>query len=179
MADIKRFIKEFNYYKSNFKETSLDNNKNVYLCNDTSQEVINFDKLIKDLYPDSNKRPKSFDAIYIYKNLIFCVEFKNQKPSDIDNKEVREKILNGIEELIKLFIQLNIQKNDYYFIYCVVYKDCNMPYDSYKCGIEKGKIRFELEDLVKNSPFLAKIYTDSVSFFTKEFKKLLKKELTC
>jgi len=178
MADIKLFIREYDSFKSSFKETSLDNDNNIYLCNDTSQEVINFDKLIENLYPDSNKRPKSFDTIYIYKNLIFCIEFKNQKPSDIDNSEIRGKILNGKDELIKLLTQLNIQKNDYNFIYCIIYKDCSMPYDSYKCGIDKGKIRFGLEDLTKNS-FLTKVYTDSVSFFTKEFKKQFKKELMC
>ncbi len=180
MADIKLFIREYSSFKSSFKETSLDDDNNTYLCNDTSQEVINFDNLIKKLYPDSNIRPKSFDAIFIYKNFIFCVEFKNQKPSSIDNKEVREKIIEGKEELIKLFTKLNIQKKDYNFIYCVVYKNCKLPYDSYKCGIDKGKIRFGLEDLTnKENSFLTKVYTDSVSFFTKEFKKLFKKELEC
>ncbi len=178
MADIKLFVKEYSSFQSSFKETSLDDDNNIYLCNDTSQKVINFDNLIKNLYPDSNKRPKSFDAIFIYENLVFLIEFKNQKPSKIDNKEVQDKLKDGKIELQKLFYQLNIQKKDYNFIYCVVYKEYKQAIDRYKCGIEKGKIQFGLEKFVENR-FVTKVYTDSVSFFTKEFKKLFKKELEC
>ena len=178
MADIKLFIREYSSYKSSFKETSLDNDNGVYLCNDTSQEVINFDKLIENIYPNSNNRPKSFDAIYIYEKLIFLVEFKNQKPSKIDNKEVQEKLVDGKTELLKQFTQLNIQKNDYNFIYCVAYKDCKEPINRYKCGVEKGKIQFGLDKYMEKS-FVKKVYTESVSFFTKEFKKQFRKELMC
>ncbi len=178
MADIRLFIREYSSFKSTFKETSLDDNNNTHLCYDTSQEVINFDNLMKKLYPDSNKRPKSFDAIFVYENLIFLIEFKNQKPSKIDNKEVQEKLEDGKMELLKLFYQLNIQKRDYNFIYCVVYKEYTKAIDRYKSGIEKGKIQFGLEKFVENR-FVTKVYTDSVSFFTKEFKKLFKKELKC
>ena len=178
MANIKLFLREYSSYKSSFKETSLDDNNNIYLCNDTSQEVINFDKLIENLYPNSNIRPKSFDAIFIYEKLIFLVEFKNQKPSKIDNKEVQKKLEDGKIELLKLFTQLNIQKNDYNFIYCVAYKECKEPTSRYKCGVEKGKTQFGLEKFIESS-FVKKVYTENVSFFTKEFKKKFEKELMC
>jgi len=178
MADINRFIKEFQKYKSTFKLTSLDDSNNIYLCTNETQEVIDFDSIIEDKFPDSNIRPKSFDAIYIYKNLIFCIEFKNQKPSDIDNLEVQGKLVDGKEELLKLLQKYNIQKDNYSFIYCVVYKVCKEPINRYKCGIDKNKILFGL-DIYKKKGFVEDIYTQNVNFFTKEFKKQLEKELMC
>ena len=178
MADINIFYKKYNSYLSTFKKCSFDDDNKCYLCSDTSQKAINFDNIIKDIYPDSNKRPKSFDAIYVYQNLVFCIEFKNQIPSQIKNSEIREKIIDGKSELLKIFSNLNIQKNDYKFIYCVVYKECKEPYDRYKCGVGKGKVLFDLEDIQKNA-FLTKVYTNKVSFFTNEFRKLFKKELDC
>ncbi len=83
MADINIFYKKYNSYLSTFKKCSFDDDNKCYLCSDTSQKAINFDNIIKDIYPDSNKRPKSFDAIYVYQNLVFCIEFKNQIPSQI------------------------------------------------------------------------------------------------
>lgn len=178
MADFNLFQKEYSDSCSTFKETSLDDNNEVYLCNDESQKVINFDKIIELKYPDSNKRPKSFDALYLYAHLLFCIEFKNQKPSQIDNKEIQEKLESGKKELQKMFQSLNIPIKQYSFIYCVVYKKCIEPRDRYKCGIEKGKVLFGLEKYEEQG-FVKKIYTQSVDFFTKEFTKNLKKELVC
>ena len=178
MADITQFIKKYNQYKTSFKKTSFDDNNKIYLCNDETQNVINFDEIIKVKYPNSNQRPKSFDALYFYNNLIFCIEFKNQKPSQIDNIDIQDKLLNGKKELLKLFQELNIQAKDYNFIYCVVYKKCIEPRERYKCGIDKGKILFGLKKFEKQG-FIKKIYTDNVNFFTKQFRKNLKKELIC
>ena len=178
MASISQFQKEYSQYQSTFKNTSFDDNNKVYLCRDESQNVINFDKILKSKYPNSNKRPKSFDALYIYNNLLFCIEFKNQKPSQIDNVDIQNKLLSGKEELVKLFQELNIQMGNYSFIYCVVYKKCIEPKDRYKCGIDKGKVLFGLEKY-KQQGIVKEVYTQNVDFFTKEFKKYLKKELKC
>ncbi|TQV62139.1 MAG: hypothetical protein FNT15_07815 [Sulfurovum sp.] len=178
MADLNQFIKEYSNYISTFKETSFDDNNNSYLCKDESQNVINFDKILESKYPDSNKRPKSFDALYCFNNLIFCIEFKNQKPSQINNQEVQDKLKSGKDELVKLFQSLNIQAKEFKFIYCVVYKRCIEPKDRYKCGVEKNKVLFGL-DVYQEQGFIEKIYTQSVDFFTREFKKQFKKELTC
>ena len=178
MADIHQFIKEYSQYKSTFKETSFDDNNEIYLCNDETQNVINFDKILEVKYPDSNQRPKSFDALYIYKKLLFCIEFKNQKPSQIDNIDIQDKLLSGKKELIKLFQELNIQMTNYNFVYCVVYKKCIEPRDRYKCGIDKGKVLFGLEKYEEQG-LVKKVYTQNVDFFTKEFKKKLQKELVC
>jgi hypothetical protein len=178
MANIDKFKQEYQEYKSTFKTTSFDSDNGIYLCYDETQEVIDFDSIVETKFPDSNIRPKSFDAIYIYNKLIFCIEFKNQKPSDINNSEVQGKLVDGKDELIKIFQKLNIQKDDYSFVYCVVYKVCKEPISRYKCGIDKNKILFGLDNY-KKSGFVKEIYTQNVNFFTKEFKKHFRKELMC
>ncbi len=178
MADISQFMKNYHDFNSTFKESSFDSENCEYVCNDESQEVINFDKIIESKYPDSNSRPKSFDAMYRYNNIIFCIEFKNQKPSQIDNLSVQEKIIDGKAELDKLLQEFSIQIKDYDFVYCVAYKKCVEPRDRYKCGIDKGKILFGLEKY-KQESLVKDIFTNNVEFFTKEFKKRLQKELEC
>ena len=178
MADIGQFKKEFISFTSTFKTTSFDSENSTSLCYDETQEVLDFDAIVEDLYPNSNERPKSFDALYVYKNLLFCIEFKNQKPSQIDNAEVQGKLEKGKKELVRLLQDRNIQKNSYNFVYCVVYKKCIEPRDRYKCGIEKGKIQFGLEKYEQNG-FVKRVYTENVDFFTKQFKKQFQKELMC
>lgn len=178
MADIGKFLQSYQNFKSTFKETSFDNSNQEYLCRDESQTVIDFDRVIEKKYPDSNKRPKSFDALYVYKDKVFCVEFKNQKPNQIDNQEVQGKLNDGKLELDKLLQSLNIQSNNYDFAYCVAYKKCIEPRDRYKCGIDKGKVLFGLEQY-KHQGFIKEIFTENVDYFTKEFKKQFQKELEC
>ena len=178
MADINQFIRTYQSFNSTFKETSFDSDNSQYLCTDESCEVINFDQIVKDNYQDSNTRPKSFDALYVYENIIFCIEFKNQKPSQIINQDVCGKLTEGKAELDTLLQTLHIQSNDYNFVYCVAYKKCIEPRDRYKCGIEKGKVLFGLEQY-KHQGLVKEIFTDNVDFFTKEFKKQFQKELVC
>jgi len=178
MADINQFLQSYQSSQSTFKKTSFDDSNGEYLCSDESQIVIDFDKIIGELYPDSYTRPKSFDALYVYGNKIFCIEFKNQKPSKIDNQEVQNKLKDGKTELDKLLQSLKIQSRDYDFAYCVVYKKCIEPRDRYKCGVEKDKVLFGLESY-KNKGFVKEVLTQNVNYFTKEFKKQFQKELMC
>jgi hypothetical protein len=71
-----------------------------------------------------------------------------------------------------------IQKNNYNFIYCVVYKECIEPRDRYKCGIDKDKILFGLEKY-KRDGLVKDVFTANVKFFTKAFKTKIEKELIC
>ncbi len=178
MADIGQFLQSYQNFQSTFKETSFDSSHDEYLCTDQSQKVINFDKIIEEKYPNSNERPKSFDAIYLYENKIFCIEFKNQKPSQIINQDICEKLTEGKAELDTLLQSLNIQSSNYKFAYCVAYKKCIEPRDRYKCGIDKGKILFGLGQY-KNKGLVKEIFTQDVDFFTKEFNKQFQKELEC
>jgi len=178
MADIGQFQRDFASFSSTFKVTSRDGNHSAHLCNDESQEVLDFDAIVEDLYPNSNTRPKSFDALYIHQNLLFCVEFKNQKPSQINNRDIQEKLEKGKEELVRLLQERHIQQKSFDFIYCVVYKQHQEPRDRYKSGIGKEAIRFGLEKYEQNG-FVKKVFTENVNFFTKQFEKQLQKELAC
>lgn len=178
MADIGQFIQAYQAFQSTFKETSFDSNNNENLCTDESQKVINFDEIIEKKYPNSYERPKSFDALYVYRDKIFCIEFKNQKSSQISNQDICKKLTDGKAELDTLLQELNIKSINYSFAYCVAYKKCIEPRDRYKCGIDKNKILFGLEQY-RNQGLVKEVFTESIDFFTKQFKKQFQKELTC
>ncbi len=178
MNNYNLFYKEFAPFLSTLKETSFDDFHNVYLCKDTSQAVFNFDAFIRSRYPDGTIRPKSFDALLFYEKFVFCIEFKNEEPIKIDIHELKGKIKEGKEELVKLFTQLNIEKRDYNFIYCIVYKDCKTSFENYRYRVQKCAVEFSLEELKENA-FVKEVSINSLTFFTKEFQKLLKKELKC
>ncbi|WP_309499956.1 hypothetical protein [Sulfurovum sp.] len=176
MSDIEHLVRKYTTFNDSFKKTSYDSENDEYLCNDESQKVINFDAILEDKYPNSDDRPKSFDAIYIDGINIYCIEFKNQIPRDINNADIQGKLEQGKKELDILLSAENIQKNDYIFIYCVVYKKCTEPRDSYKCGIGKGAIKFGLE---KYNNLVDHIFTNNVEFFAEQFKKKTERELAC
>ena len=177
MADINLFFKKYQPYISTFKATSFDSENKIYMCQDKSQDVLNFDKLVEFIYPDPNKRPKSFDAIYYYheEKTIYLVEFKNQnKPN---KKEIEDKLINGKKELEMVFTDLHIQKRDYKFIFCLVYNKYIPKEARFKRGLFKA-ITFEYLNIYKKS-FVDDIFTEDVVFFTKLFKNKIKKELNC
>jgi len=182
MAEINyALLENYHAYISTFKDTSLDdhdkNKPNEYLCMDRSQKVINFDKIIEDKYPNPYNRPQAFDALYIDGMNVYCIEFKNQKKPE--NAEVVGKLLDGKKELDKILGEINVNKEQYKFIYCVVHKNCKPhSFNRYKCGIEKEAPRFALAEY-KNNGFIDDIYTEDVNFFTKQFKSKTLKELKC
>ncbi len=182
MADFNFFYKKYNSYLSTFKETSLDNHDkskpNEYLCLDTTQKVINFDKIIEEKYPNSNIRPQTFDAIFFdeQEKTIYLIEFKNQK--NPDKKEIEGKLLNGKKEFDILLNELNISKNNYKIIFCFVYNKYRPKHERYKRGLFKS-LTFEFLNQYKESCLVNDIYTEDVNFFTKQFKKKFLKELLC
>jgi len=177
MADISEFLKKYSEYKTTFKVTSFDSHNNKYLCLDESQQNINFDEIIADKYPDPDEyRPKSFDSIYIDNNNIYCIEFKNEK--NPNKKSIEEKLIDGKRELNEMLISLNIQKNDYRFIFCVVYNKVKPREERYKRGIQKFPIEMYLKKH-QESHLLDQIITEDVDFFTKQFKKSTHKDLEC
>ena len=173
MADAQSiFKKDFKDYSTSLKNTSFDKTNSVYLCNDKTMLVYDFDRLVKDRYP--LKQPSSYDALLIDKQKIFCIEFKNEKYSNIDNKEVSKKLKNGKDVLTSIFQKNHIQLRDYTFIYCVAYKNTQARW---KRGISKATIQFDLE---KYQPkYFNKIYTNDIMFFTNEYKKYFSKALEC
>ena len=177
MADFNKFLKKYQNFTDTFKFTSFDDENNEYLCNDTTVKVINFDKIIEDIYPNPmNFRPKSFDTLYVNQNNIYLIEFKNQKPGTIDPTNIQEKLIQGKKELDKLLSNLNIQKQNYIFKYCVVYKNCQQPKDRYKCRISKNIPQFGLSSC---KTIVDEIYTNNVNFFTKTLNAKLSNKLAC
>ena len=176
MADISQFVRKYEEFTSTFKTTSFDSDNNEYLCMDESQEVINYDKIIEEKYPDSNIRPKTFDSIYIDKANIYLIEFKNEKKPD--KKEIEGKLLDGKKELDSLFKDLNISKKEYQFIFCLAYNKYKPKQERFKQGLFKSTT-FEFLQQYKKSGIIDDIYTEDINFFTKQFKKHFQKELTC
>lgn len=178
MADYSLFRQRYKSYISTFKETSLDSENNFYLCTDESIETINFDKIIEEKYPDSNKRPQSFDSIYLDKesNNIYLVEFKNQKKPD--KKEVEGKLIDGKKEFILLLNDFKVPLADYKFIFCLVYNQYKPKEERHKRGLFKS-MTFEFLNQYKESGFIDDIYTEDVNFFTKQFKNKISKGLKC
>ncbi|MGK0255753.1 MAG: hypothetical protein ACI81I_000359 [Arcobacteraceae bacterium] len=177
MANIGVFIKKYSKFQTTFKVTSYDDNNKEHICLDELNQNINFDEIIADIYPNSKEyRPKSFDSIYIYENIIYCIEFKNEKKPD--KEDLEDKLLSGKKELDKLLAELNIQKNDFKFIFCLVY-NIHKPRDNrYKRGIVKYDIKTYLKKYKENN-FVDDIFTEDVNFFSNQFKKKLNKELKC
>lgn len=178
MADYSLFRQKYKSHISTFKKTSLDSNNNFYLCKDESIEIINFDKVVEKKYPDSNKRPQSFDCIYLDKdsNTIYLVEFKNEKNPDKTN--VEGKLIDGKKEFLLLLGNLKIPIRNYKFIFCLVYNKYKPKEERHKRGLFKS-ITFEFLNKYKENGFIDDIYTEDVNFFTKQFKKKTSKELQC
>ena len=175
MADVHSIFKsQYKRYVSSLKETSFDKEKHEYLCQDTNQKVYDFDKIVKDKFP--KRQPSSYDALLLNKldNKIYCIEFKNQKYSDINRTVIAKKLQNGKDVLNKIFGEHNISASEYKFIYCVVYKNTA---SKWRQGIEKNEIQFELAEY--KGRYFDEIYTNDVQFFTKEYKKHFHKDLTC
>ncbi len=177
MADINEFLKKYSKYKTTFKATSYDNNNDISLCTDEQNENIDFDKIIADIYPNSKVyRPNSFDSIYINGNDIYCIEFKNEnKP---DKEWIEKKLVNGKKELDKLLEDLNIQKDNYNFIFCLVYNIYKPKYARWKRGILAYPIKIYL-DKYKEDKIIDDIFTEDIEFFSNQFKNKLNKELKC
>lgn len=177
MADIGVFIKKYSKYQTTFKVTSYDDNNKKYVCSDELNQNINFDEIIADIYPNSLEyRPKSFDSIYIHENIIYCIEFKNEKKPD--KEDLEDKLVFGKKELEKLLAELNIQKNDYKFIFCLVYNIHKPKYERHKRGVINYSIKEYLEKH-KESKFIDDIFTEDVKFFSKKFEEIVSKKLEC
>lgn len=173
MADIKSIFKsKFKDFQSTLKDTSFDKIKTEYLCNDESQKVFDFDSIIKKTYP--KKQPASYDALLLDDNNIFCIEFKNERYSDVDKKQLHLKLTNSKKAMDDIFLENNINKKEYKFVFCVAYKNTRTRWQR---GIEKNTVQFDLEQY--KGKYFDEIYTNDVRFFTNEYKKYFQKALKC
>ncbi len=173
MADAQSiFRSQFKEYISSLKNVSFDKEKSIYLCQDESVGVYDFDAIVKNIYP--LKQPSSYDALLIDNYKIFCIEFKNEKYSQITNSEVEKKLIDGKDILMEIFTKNNIPIDNYTFIYCVAYKNAEARW---RRGISKNTIQFGLEEYKGN--YYDDIFTNDVAFFTNEYKKYFRSSLAC
>ena len=172
MAELKYVLDtKFEKYLETFKNTSYDKENNEYICEDESRLVYDFDKIKEDKYI---KHPSSFDVLLIQDEKVFCVEFKNMKYSQVNNKNVTKKLLCGKEILEDILKENNVAKKDYKFFYCVAY---STKADRWKRGVLKNEIQFGLE--AYKPEIFDDIFTNDVEFFKNEYKKIFKKDLEC
>ncbi|WP_418187354.1 hypothetical protein ACNSOP_09870 [Aliarcobacter lanthieri] len=172
--NIKEFLEDkLKCYKSTFKDTSYDDTNDRYLCSDeVSSDVYDFDKYVEDNF-DKSKLPSSPDAIYIGKKQLYFIEFKYQKASDIDSKEIKSKFEKGtniLKEMLKEFIP-----KDNKFIFCVVFENQNRPKHFDFRHFQSSSIKFGLDESNKKlQNFYDHIITEDVNFYKDNFN-----ELTC
>jgi len=167
MAEFSYILKKhYQTYFDTLKNTSHDNENNVYMCQSRMQ-VINFDNLTKDLNP--KKQPASFDALLSdeVEKRVYCVEFKNQDKSKINNVEIQKKLADGRVTLDEMLRRDNIAKKDYEFVFCVAFKPNSQHY-KYRRKIEARETYFNLQ---KYEDKFDKIITNDIDFFTAEFTR--------
>lgn len=85
--------------KSTLKDTSFDDAGNDYLLDDM-QEVLDFDEVSKQVAEQLRlgNQPRSCDALYIGKDFIYLLEFKNKKSGDLKRckPELFEKAFDSV-----------------------------------------------------------------------------------
>jgi len=161
---------DYSECQKSLKETSRDKEHNEYLCQ-SSMEVYDFDCIVKKLYPQ--KQPSSYDSLIVDEKgkMVYCIEFKNQIPSQINNANIKKKLTNGKEVLDNICKKENIQKKDYQFIYCVVHKPAHNRYGN---PLVDRETKFELKAYI--GTHFDKIITNDINFFKNEFRKEFKEE---
>ena len=170
--NLKEFLEnKLKKYQSTFKNTSYDDTNNRYLCNDeTTLNVYDFDKYIKENF-DKSKLPSSPDAIYLENKRFYFVEFKYQKASYIEPKEIKSKFEKGtniLKDMLKKFTP-----KDNIFIFCVVFENQKRSRYFDSRHIETSSIKFGLDELNKNlGSFYDNIITQDINFYKNNFKKL-------
>ncbi|SEH08098.1 hypothetical protein [Candidatus Venteria ishoeyi] len=173
MADASSiFNSKFISYLSSLKEISYDNENNIYLCQDESKIVYDFDSIVKNKYP--LKQPASPDALLINDKSIYLIEFKNEKYSNVNGEKIRKKLRDGKHVLQDIFKTNNISIDKYKLIFCVAYKNTQRGWRS---GVEKNIPKFGL--MQYKYDYFNEIYTNDIQFFTNEYKKRFKKTLEC
>lgn len=168
-------LKEYLYselaeHVSSFKETSYDQENDEFLCKDTvTPNVYDFDKYVEKHF--RRQQPASPDAIHLGKKRLYFVEFKNQRPSKIDNAEIRRKFTRGtqiLQEMLREFTPRDWQRT-----FCVVFKTDTRPglFDSRH--FEKSRVRFNLDGLNADlGNFYDNILTEDINFYSVQFRQL-------
>ncbi len=184
MADTSVLKKYFQNYLSNLNETSYDKNNKEYLCY-SNKEVVNFDGFTQNTSDFNFKKSKSCDAVYFSNDRkeVYCIEFRNQKHSDIDNNDMKGKYIDSLINLQTIFQKENIAVQNYQFYFFVVYKNpTNMG--MYKSRGLQNQIQFGLDyerEKYKDNYiiFNSIIKTEPKDNFKDYYRKFFKDDVKC
>lgn len=182
MADISALRKYFQSYISTLKDTSFDKSNGEYLCQ-SDKEVVNFDDFTQ--HTKDFRQSKSCDAVILAESLkeIYCIEFRNQKYSDIDSGDIKRKYIDSLTNLSYMFKAENIKVRGYRFYFFVVYKNPTNV-GAYKARGMQNEIQFGLEserDKHKKNCIIHKsiIKTEPKDYFKGYYRKILKDNAKC
>lgn len=178
MADLTIIKQKLKDYTDTLKNISYDKNNDKYMCN-SEIEVFNFDSYKEKTKTYKNK--KSFDGLYLNlnDNEVYCLEFKNQETCNINNKDIQGKYKDGIEILVDLLRNNNINIKEYKFYFFVIFSNSSEKFIQYRRMSLKNETFFGLEgeriELGETIDIHKKIIirTHSVGWFSKKFKKIL------
>lgn len=183
MADISALRKYFQSYLSTLKDISFDKSNKEYLCQ-SNKEVVNFDDFTQNTKDFNFNQSKSCDAVILSESLkeIYCIEFKNQKHSNVDNK-IKVKYVDSLNNIKTMFQQENIRVKDYQFYFFAVFKNPN-NFNAYKSRGMQNEIRFGLDserDKHKKSYIIHKsiIKTEPKDYFKYYYRKIFKDNVKC
>ncbi|VVH50462.1 hypothetical protein BPUTSESOX_174 [uncultured Gammaproteobacteria bacterium] len=110
-----KFQAKYSQYLENFKELNYDDINQQSLCQNTTHQCYNFDKIVKNR--SDKPTPASPDTLIFKKNKIYCVEFKNSFFNRINVPNIKRKLRNGHQVLSAIFIELDLQLKDYQLIF--------------------------------------------------------------
>ena len=168
MAELHYIIKQnFRSSFNSLKNTSYDKQNNIYMCQ-SSMEVVDFDHLTFVLNPA--KQPSSYDSLIIEEKdkKVFCIEFKNQSKSNVNNTELYKKVEDSEKTLRNICATNNIKKENYNFILCIVYKTAPNKHKYHR--FKENIIHFGLD--IYRDKYFKEIITNDIEFFKKEFLKI-------
>ncbi len=168
MAEFSYVIKQhFDDCFNTLKETSYDKENDQYLCQ-SSMRVLDFDAVTKKIYP--KKQPASYDALISIevKKEIFYVEFKNQKKSNIKNKEIKKKVVDSHQTLKTISSKHHVRLKDYKRILCVVYQQEKALYRYRR--FKENIVHFDLQAYYEGQYF-DHVITNDIDFFKVEYQK--------
>jgi len=160
------FQRKYNCCFDTLKNISYDKQKKEFLCFCESRR-LDFDKFTLTFF--KHPLPSSVDTLLFDEidKILYLVEFKNQKCSQIDNEEIKKKVLDSINSLRVIAQSCNIRIKNYKFFVCIVYSDK----DKWKRKICSNTIQFGLE-YFKERGIVFDVRTNDIEWFKKKYLSL-------
>ncbi|KAF3978184.1 MAG: hypothetical protein HFP77_03265 [Methylococcales symbiont of Iophon sp. n. MRB-2018] len=174
----------------NFKELSLDGDKNQSLCVNTSHKHCNFDTITQQICSSQNiNQRQSADTIIFLDKTIYCVEFKNKALPGIKLRDFKQKIIDSKKTLLEILNSLRENHKEYRFIFCAVHNGHQESKEEKLNNIElQYQYNFEHQNLlelnlkqfnVDKGNIFNEIFAEDVDFFRQQFTEKIDGNLPC